>query len=137
MRLIEQKMCDAVLNGKSMSRDNTTVSVIRDEHGQYHSAVIQLHGNEIAHYYWSGTEKQWVMRLTDARWRTVTTKSRLNALLDGVGQGDRLHIYQHCKGCQKTAKGQPIHTHKWFYTMGANDYVWTGDALFMANQPNN
>ena len=121
MRKIETKMCEAVLNGKSMSKDNTTVTVIRDEHGQYHSALVKLHGNEIAHYFWSGTEKQWVIRLTDAMWQTPTTKSRLNALLEGIGQGDRLRIYQS--------------NHKWFYHMGANDYVWTGEALFMANQP--
>ena len=121
MRKIERQMCDAILDGKNMSKDNTTVSVVRDEHEQYHSAVVRLHGNEIAHYYWSGMDKRWVIRLTDSMWQTPTTKSRLNALLDGVGQGDRLGIYQR--------------NHKWFYQMGANDYVWTGDAVFMANQP--
>ena len=131
MRQIETKMCEAVLNGKNMSKDNTTVSVVRDEHGQYHSAVVRLHGNEIAHYYWSGVEKRWVIRLTDALWRTATTKSRLNALLQGVGQGDRLSVNQRCTRC----KTKNHHKCDWFYTIGANDYVWTGDALFMANQP--
>jgi hypothetical protein len=135
MRQIETKMCDAVLNGKSMSRDNTTVTVTRDEHGQYHSAMVTLHGHEIAHYFWSGYEKTWVIRLTDARWRTVTTKSRLNALLEGVGQGDRLRVYQQCKGCQEMSKGEPMHMHKWLYTMGAHDYVWNGEATFMAKEP--
>ena len=121
MRKIERQMCDAILDGKNMSKDNTTVSVVRDEHEQYHSAVVRLHGNEIAHYYWSGMDKRWVIRLTDSMWQTPTTKSRLNALLEGVGQGERLHIYQT--------------KHKWHYQMGAHDYVWTGDAVFMANEP--
>ena len=131
MRKIEQQMCEAVRNGKNMSKDNTTVSVVRDEHGQYHSAVIRLHGHEVGHYYWSGTEKQWVIRLEDARWRTPTTKSRLNALLQGVGQGDRLHIHQECRG----HKTKGYHDCNWHYTMGANDYVWDGSATFLALAP--
>ena len=131
MRKIEQRMVDAVLNGKNMSKDNTTVSVVRDEHEQYHSAVVRLHGHEIAHYYFSGTERQWVIRLTDALWRTPTTKSRLNALLQGIGQGDRLSVNQRCTGC----KTKNHHKCDWFYTMGANDYVWHGDATFMAVSP--
>jgi hypothetical protein len=131
MRKIEQRMCDAVLNGQNMSKDNTTVSVIHDEHGQYHSAVVRLHGHEIAHYFWSGVERLWVMRLTDAQWRTTTTKSRLNALLDGVGQGERLSIHQKCKG-HKTKNHARC---DWYYTMGANDYVWDGTAHFIAQSP--
>jgi hypothetical protein len=134
MRQIETKMCDAVLNGKSMSRDNTTVTVTRDEHGQYHSAVVRLHGHEIAHYFWSGNEKRWVLRLTDARWRTDTTKSRLNALLDGVGDDIRLtSITQHCVGC-KTKTHQQC---DWFYTLGQDNFVWDGSAVFMAKAPIN
>ena len=133
MRLIEQKMCDAVLNGKSMSRDNTTVSVVHTEAGEYHSAIVRLHGHELAHYFRSGEAKSWVIRLSDALWRTVTTKSRLNALLEGVGQGDRLSIYQHCVNHETKQ-----HTRcDWFYTMGASRYVWNGHAEFIAKEPNN
>jgi len=114
-------MVNAVLSGKKMSKDNTTVRIERTDEGNYHSAFVYLHGNEIAHYYWSGEEKQWVIRLTDAMWQTPTTKSRLNALLSGVAQGTRLGLFQH--------------DFKWYYTMGANNYKWTGDMLFMAYDP--
>lgn len=130
MRQIEQLMCNAVLNGKRMSRDNTMVVPTHKRDGTYHSAMVYLHGSEIAHYYWSGEEDSWVLRLRDASWRTVTTKSRLNALLEGVGKGERLRVYS--KGWESDLKTTPA----WFYQMGANHYRWVrGTATFLAQSP--
>ena len=121
VRKIEQQMVNAVLSGKTFSKDNTVVRIERTDEGAYHSAFVYLHGNEIAHYYWSGEEEQWVIRLSDAMWQTTTTKSRLNALLSGVGQGTRLSMFQR--------------DYQWYYTMGASQYKWDGAALFMAYDP--
>ncbi len=130
MRKIEERMCHAVINGKNMSKDNTTVEVTYTPNGEYHHAFVRLFGNEIAHYYWSGEERSWVLRLSDGLRRTVTTKSRLNALLEGVAKGDRLRIYS--KGWDNEQHTQQI----WFYQMGANHYRWeNGSATFQATNP--
>ena len=121
MRKIEQQMVNAVLKGKPFTKDNTQVYVEYTDEGVYHHAYVHLHGNEIAHYYWSGEEKQWVIRLSDGMWQTPTTKSRLNALLSGVGQGSRLSVFQR--------------DFDWYYTMGANNYKWDGAQMFLAYNP--
>ena len=122
MNQIETKMCKAVLNGADMSQDNTTVKITRAKNGEFHSALVRLHGNEIAHYFWSGHIKEWVIRLSDGDWQTRTTKSRLIALIERVVYGDEVDIFQKNK--------------KWYYRMGATTYDWIGAATFMAEPPN-
>ena len=89
MRKIEAQMIMAVrdqLNGirtKEWRSGNTCVrSVFDAQLGPV--VVVELHGNEIAQFTNGG-----MLKITDAGWQTVTTKSRLNALLDcfygGVG----------------------------------------------------
>ena len=121
MNKVETKMCKAVLNGTSMSQGNTTVTITRDGEGGFHSAMVRLHGNEIAHYYFSLTDDHWVIRLSDGGWLTMTTKTRLHALMECVVQDDRVSIFQRSK--------------KWYYTLGATTYNWIGQSMFMANSP--
>lgn len=121
MSKIEQAMNNALVDGKDFSQSNTTVAWVRHENGDPHSASIYLHGNKIGWYFWSGVEDSWMLLLDDCNWRTRTTKSRLNALLSGIGQGNRLSIYQ--KGKQ------------WYYVMGANEYKWVGSHRFLAMPP--
>lgn len=89
MRKIEAQMIMAVrdqLNGtrtKEWQLGNTCVRSVHDAQlGP--TVVVELHGNEIAQFTNGG-----MLKITDAGWQTVTTKSRLNALLrcfcDGVG----------------------------------------------------
>ena len=62
------------------SSGNTTVVQHRNE------MEVFLHGNHIATLCKISME----LRLFDGGWQSVTTKSRLNALLDEFGGGDRV-----------------------------------------------
>jgi len=83
MRKIETEMVNAVKAGRDWHCANTSVDVTD------HGIVVRLHGNKIARL---DTEAH-VLWVTDAGWQTSTTKSRLNALLQGV-TGGRASIYQ-------------------------------------------
>ena len=82
MRKIEAEMIQAVKNGRDWKSGNTSVDVTD------HGIIVRLHGNKIAQV------EPWdqVVYVTDAGWQTTTTKSRLNALL--LGLGGRAHIAQ-------------------------------------------
>lgn len=77
MRVIEAKMAAAVLTGSSMKSGNTEVTTRTREDGA-RITTVYLNGN------------------------TPTTRSRLNALLQGLEVSGRVH----------SVKGQP---HDWFH----------------------
>ena len=93
MRKIEEAMNRSLVQGRDFKRDNTRVEWVRHENGDLHSASIYLHGHKIGWYYYSGSEQSWMLLLDDCNWLTVTTKSRLNALLRGMAD-ERTYIYQ-------------------------------------------
>ena len=72
MRKIESQMNQAVTNRYNFSKANTSVS-INDR-----IAEVRLHGNLIARV---GDN---FVQILDGGWQSVTTKSRLNALLSAV-----------------------------------------------------
>ena len=74
MRKIEEQMNEAILNRKDFRKDNTEVITISD------CSFVYLHGNHIA------TVGK-TLDICDAGWQTVTTKSRLNALLNEFAEG--------------------------------------------------
>ena len=74
MRKIEQQMNKAILNRQDFQKDNTEVITISD------CSFVYLHGNHIA------TVGD-TLDICDAGWQTVTTKSRLNALLNEFAEG--------------------------------------------------
>ena len=74
MRKIEQQMNKAILNREDFKKDNTEVITISD------CSFVYLHGNHIA------TVGD-TLDICDAGWQTVTTKSRLNALLNEFAEG--------------------------------------------------
>ena len=84
MRKIEQQMQNAIRNRQNWSNSNTSVSI--DEDG---FTTVRLHGNRIAEITPHGD-----LTLSSFGWETVTTKSRLNAVLDvfftgfGIWQND-------------------------------------------------
>ena len=84
MRKIEQDMCRAVVNRKDMRKANTQVlySPSRDV------SCVYLHGNLIA-----VVDKDTV-QVYDGGWQSVTTKSRLNALLSGLTDCYTNGVYQ-------------------------------------------
>ena len=71
MRKIEAQMNAAIAGQRNWSKDNTRVEV----HGG--NTYVYLHGHNIA------TISKWGdIRLSSCGWETVTTKSRLNAIID-------------------------------------------------------
>ena len=73
MRKIESQMNDAITAGKDFKSGNTQVVTISDV------SFVYLHGNHIASV---GNN---FVQLFDGGWQSVTTKSRLNALLSVHG----------------------------------------------------
>ena len=82
MRKIETEMQNALRNRVNWSKANTSVSV--DNEG---NQFVTLHGNCIASISNFGD-----IKLSSCGWETVTTKSRLNAILDTFLHG--LHVFQ-------------------------------------------
>ena len=83
MRKIEKQMNAAVNNRTSWSNSNTRVDRMGNR------SEVYLHNNHIATVYDNGD-----LQLSSAGWETVTTKSRLNALLENFF-GYTLRIFQH------------------------------------------
>jgi hypothetical protein len=89
MRKIEQLMCYAIRDGKDWKLDNTRVEQDPDSSSSY----VYLHDNHIA----TVTDND--VTIYDGGWQSVTTKSRLNAIInefcnsrtDGVYQ--RQHVW--------------------------------------------
>ena len=79
MRKVEQQMNEAILYRKDFFKGNTSVENYITETGA-REAVVKLHGNHIA------TVGD-TLQICDAGWQTVTTKSRLNALLNEFAYG--------------------------------------------------
>ena len=82
MRKIEKQMQDAIRNKVNWSSGNTTV--FNDNEG---NQFVTLHGNLIAQISNFGD-----IKLSSCGWQTVTTKSRLNAILDTFLNG--IGVYQ-------------------------------------------
>ena len=80
MRLIERQMNQAIRYRKNFNKDNTAVRVYSD------SVDVYLHGNHIAKLDLTNDK----LTIKDGGWQTVTTKSRLNALLDEFSYGMRV-----------------------------------------------
>jgi|SRR6056300_522626 hypothetical protein len=89
MRKIERQMLDAVKTNANWQSSNTSVSYNEEND----VSIVRLHGNKIAEI---GDN---FVQIFDGGWQTVTTKSRLNviinefcnALTDGVYQ--RQHVW--------------------------------------------
>lgn len=74
-RKIEEQLIEAIREGKAFSGGNT---VIRKDGNAW---IAELHGNYIAEWGPDGTFFTW------AGWITPTTRSRLNAIAEGLGFG--------------------------------------------------
>jgi hypothetical protein len=83
MRKIERLMNAAITSEKDFTLDNTHVTT-KDG-----VTFVFLHGNNIAQI-----GDTW-LRLFDGGWQTVTTKSRLNAILSVHGAGERVFQKNH------------------------------------------
>jgi hypothetical protein len=82
MRKIEQQMNRAISNKINWSSSNTQVSYNESTD----CSSIYLHGHQIATF----DHNNQAVKLSSCGWQTVTTKSRLNAILDEVKYGCRV-----------------------------------------------
>ena len=78
MRKIERDMNSAIRYRRNMSKANTSVRCFKNRDGITTEMDVFLHGNHIASLD-TATNK---LTIKDGGWQSVTTKSRLNALLD-------------------------------------------------------
>tara|TARA_S200000501_G_scaffold287261_1_gene271786 strand:- start:227 stop:604 length:378 start_codon:yes stop_codon:yes gene_type:complete len=96
MRKIEREMIQAIIDRRSFNKANTSVSLYTSatqmgcglDTDSASEMRVHLHGNHIASYTEDGR-----LYINDQGWKTVTTKSRLNALIKHV-LGDMSGIYQ-------------------------------------------
>ena len=88
-------MIQAIIDRKSFNKANTSVSIgyagTMLDHYKDAYMSIKLHGNEIAQYYYN--KERTPLYINHCGWKTVTTKSRLNALIKFV-LGEMSGIYQ-------------------------------------------
>lgn len=84
MRKIEQQMISAVKNCKDWRNDNTEVLYSPSRQ----VSCVYLHSNLIA------TISKDEVEIYDGGWRTNTTKSRLNAIINGLCDGINQGVYQ-------------------------------------------
>ena len=84
MRKIEKQMCAAIHNNVNWSSGNTAV-YFDPETGV---SIVRLHGNKIAEI--SDND----MTIFDGGYQSVTTKSRLNALIDRFCNGVTDGVFQ-------------------------------------------
>ena len=82
MRKIEQQMNRAIANKADWSSSNTMVSFNTNTN----CSQVRLHGNLIATF----DHNVKAVKISSCGWQTVTTKSRLNAILSEVKWGCRV-----------------------------------------------
>ena len=75
----------AIVNKNNWSNSNTQVNY----NSNTDCSAVYLHGNQIA----TVDHKNEAVKLSSCGWHSVTTKSRLNAILDELIAGAR--VYQH------------------------------------------
>ena len=80
MRVIEKQMNDAILNSQNWCNGNTQVTYSPERDASY----VYLRGNHIA------TIGDTFIELYTCGYKTPTTKSRLNAILQEHGNGARI-----------------------------------------------
>jgi hypothetical protein len=80
MRVIERQMNDAITTSKDWKNSNTEVTYSPERDASY----VMLHGNHIA------TIGDTFIELYTCGYKTNTTKSRLNAILQEHGNGARI-----------------------------------------------
>ena len=71
MRKITEESVDAFMNARKFKKSNMEIEVLPNV------TVMKLHGNPIAFRY---NDPERTLSITDAGWRTNTTKERLNGI---------------------------------------------------------
>ena len=108
MRKIEQQMNRALVNRKNWAGSNTSVSYNENTD----CSSVYLHGHQIA----TLDHKNQALKLSSCGYTTVTTKSRLNAILDEIDYG--------CKVFQKQWN--------WYFRSNNNQTVDFMDGMILS-----
>jgi hypothetical protein len=103
MRVIEQKMLDAIRARKSVSMGNTTVTCTKA--GGWD---VRLHGHLIA-----VSNDEGGMNFSLAGWPTRTTRSRINALLREFVPGAMLYQGNYAQCFEHGGKVRPLGADAW------------------------
>ena len=101
MRKIELQMVQAVTNGKDFTKANTKVVHTNDR------AYVYLHNHNIAQVFDD------YLLINDCGWQTVTTKSRLNALLRQLTDAG-IHQSKHVWYLSGSKGSQEMNTCEWY-----------------------
>jgi hypothetical protein len=108
MRKIERLMVQAIKDGRNWKSSNTEV----ESHPSGNNEMcVFLHGNHIASY------KDGNLLINNCGWRTVTTKSRLNAIINEFLDGTKNGVYQkdHCWYVTDHGRDYDFDHSKWYY----------------------
>ena len=104
MRKIEREMIQAIIDRSYFKKANTKVTVVVPKGADSKAEMrVYLHDNHIATYTDDGQ-----LFVNHCGWETVTTKSRLNSLINFVADPTKNGIYQK--------------NYKWFITRNGVDY---------------
>jgi len=112
MRKIAQDAARAFCNNRKFSRDNTQVRTSTTI-GDKPMTELILHGHVIAR------RRNDQLFVTQAGWPTVTTKSRLNALLDELNSGTRFFQKNHEQYLGGNSWTIPIDSRGWYKVDGS------------------
>ena len=109
MRKISKLAARAFINERKFSRDNTSVRSFPTIGGNM--TELYLHGNIIAR------KRGDKIHLSLAGWPTMTTRERLNTLLNEMNSKLRFHQHKHeqyvwCIGADSPSK--PINARSWY-----------------------
>lgn len=125
MRKIEQRIIEALRDGTEFKAGNTQVLVQRQldrcdlTGAARYESVVLLHGNVIAVFDRSAGQ----LEIQDGGWESVTTKSRLNAILSGFAPNYGV--------IQRDWRWYLIQTSG---SMGCKEYEWESGAIFRAGK---
>jgi hypothetical protein len=104
MREITKDSVNAFFKGSKLNKGNMSVNTDIDKYFLNYDKVMKLHGNAIA---WI---RDGYITISDCGWETVTTKERLNGILDHLSKGyifqkDFVWYYQPIRGDAKRFNG--------------------------------
>ena len=113
MRKISKLAARAFINERKFSRDNTSVRSFPTIDGKM--TELYLHGNVIAR------KRGGKIHLSLAGWPTMTTRERLNTLLNELNKSIRFYQHKHEQfasyeffGSQFPKYDQPINSRSWY-----------------------
>lgn len=91
MLKVEEELVAAMRMWKPFNKGNTSLEIVKDSQGNNMYCLVKLFGNHIAT--WDANK----LNITMAGWNTLTTKSRLNALLEEFNEplGHSMNIRTH------------------------------------------